>query len=116
MITQKKKTTIAPIVPLEYYPQELCEADVALLVRRAKIRAELKKLDAHLKPRIDATVEEYGTGMMKIGDRQIKITSTTRHAASWKSLAHGLLDPALIAEHLDNYTVKSTSTSCKVVF
>lgn len=108
----KTKQAIKPLMQAD---SVLTAEDIKLLQRREKIEAELKKLDADLKPRIKATIDEYGEGLVELDGHTLELKRSKRSSCSWQSLATALLDEAVIDEQKPAFTVTHDIDSCKVV-
>ena len=93
----------------------LTEADLALIKKRETLRRNLKKVETELKPRITRTLDQYGEGQFMLGNMIVELKRTIRSAVSWKSLAHGVVEPEVITSVQANYTVESNIDSAKVV-
>jgi hypothetical protein len=97
---------IRPLMPVETL---LTEDDVALLEQRETLKAELKRLDDQLKPKIAATIDQHGTGRLMVGSRQVELKESERQTVSWKSLAYAVAEEAAIDAVKEVYT-----ESCKI--
>jgi len=94
---------------------QLTEVDIKLLAEREGLRAELKRLDAYLKPRIEATIEAHGTGRVCIGEALVDLTAAVRLSTSWKAVAYAVADEAEVNAVKADFQLESTSYSAKVV-
>lgn len=113
--TAKAETGAKEIRPLMQAETLLTEADVKLLARRETVKAELKRLDDQLKPRISATIEAHGTGRLMIGSRQVDLKRSVRNSVCWKPLCHSLVEEAAILQVLDSFTEPYNIDQAKVV-
>lgn len=93
----------------------LTENDLTLLAERDDLKAELKRLDTHLKERITNTINKLGEGRFVIGEKQVELSRSIRSAISWKSLAHAVASEADIAEVRADFTVDSNVDKCSVM-
>jgi len=93
----------------------LTEADVKLLTRREVVKAELKKLDRQLKPKIAATIEQCGTGVVQIGNKRVELKEHDRNCVAWKPLVYSIIEEEAINEVLGSFTEVSKIRSAKVV-
>lgn len=93
----------------------LTPADLLRLERLAQLKAELKKLEEDLKPRIEATVKANGPGVVQIGSRQVKLAESVRQSYSWKSIAYAVAEEEAINAVKDDFAVEYTSYSARVV-
>jgi len=99
----------------------LTETDVKLLKEREGLRAELKRLDDYLKPRIEATIQVCGwadrphTGRVCIGESFMDLTTAVRLTTSWKACCYALANEAEVDAVRGDFTLESTSYSAKVV-
>ena len=89
--------------------------DIKLLRGRDRLKAELKRLDAHLKPRISAAIDELGAGRVMVGASMVELRRSARLSVSWAALATALLAADVIASQRESFTVEHTIDSCKVV-
>lgn len=112
MEATQTEQTIRPLVQAD---QMLTEDDVKKLDRQARLKAELKKLTDHLKPRIAATIEVHGTGRLLVGNRQVELKETERATVSWKSISYAIAEEEAIEAVREVYTVTSTTRTAKVV-
>lgn len=111
----KKRTTETVIRPLTQTGDLLTEDDVKLLKRRETIKAELKRLDTHLKPRITETIDIRGTGLVLIGNKQVELKRSIRASVSWKPLLYSIIDESTIDAVKDDYSNETNIDSCKAV-
>lgn len=93
----------------------LTPTDVALLEKREALKAELKKLDDQLKPKIAATIESHGTGRLMIGNRQVELKRSVRRSVAWKPLVYSLVEEAAIEAVRESFTEPYNVDTCKVV-
>ena len=93
----------------------LTEDDLALIKKRETLKRNLKKVESDLKPRITRTLNQYGAGQFMLGNMIVELKRTVRSAVSWKSLAHGVVEPEVIISVQANYTIESNIDSVKVV-
>lgn len=92
----------------------LTEADVDLLQKREGLKAELKRLDALLNPKVEATLDHIGgTGRYVVGNRQVELSESFRENCSWKELAYSVATEDAINAVKSNFT--STSSVRKAV-
>ena len=89
--------------------------DLSLIKKRETLKRNLKKVEAELKPRITRTVDQYGEGTFMLGNMIVELKRTVRSSISWKSLAHGVIEPEVITSVQASYTVESNIDSVKVV-
>ncbi len=68
----------------------LTEDDVELLLKREGLKAELKRLDALLNPKIERTIDECGCGRYAVGNRQVELSETLRENCSWKQVCYAV--------------------------
>lgn len=111
--TKTKQTEVRPLVAVD--APVLTSNDVGLLVERENLKAELKRLDKHLKERITNTIEAKGTGTMVIGDRQVELKRSIRNSVAWKPLCYSLNEEEAIQQVLDVFTEPVEINSAKVV-
>ncbi len=110
--TEAKNTkTIKQLVPVV---EMLEEADLVLMKRRDKIKAELKQLDSQLKPRIENTVKRFGVCTVKIGDAQVRLSQSVRASVSWKACAYSLASVEEVEAVTGEFTVESTSYKAQI--
>ncbi len=111
----KKETAETVIRPLMQTGDLLIEADVKLLTRRDKLKAEIKRLDTHLKPRIAETINIHGTGLVLIGNKQVELKRSVRASVSWKPLLYSIVDESTIDAAKGDYSNETNIDSCKAV-
>lgn len=93
----------------------LNKIDVGKLQRLAVLKQEVVALEEHLKPRIAATVKQYGEGNFTIGANVVKLSSVSRSNVSWKGLAESLIDAQVIADEKPNFTTPSVTYNAKII-
>ena len=111
MKTKTAKNEIRQLAAVEV----LTSADVKLLQERELLKAKLKVLDAHLKPRIELTVKQYGNDVVLIGDTKVQLKATARNAYSWKAVAYAVASIEEVDAVKDEFAVESQIYSAKVV-
>lgn len=94
---------------------QLSPVDIALLQEREELRAELKKLDSYLKPRIGATIDKMGIGKVFIGNNVVELRRSTRLSVSWAALCTSIAEPQAIEDAKGDFIVEHTIDSVKVV-
>ncbi|MFA7286933.1 MAG: hypothetical protein WC052_04720 [Patescibacteria group bacterium] len=95
--------------------QPLTDADFELLKRREEVKAELKRLDEHLKPRITATIDAHGTGKAKISHHEVELKRSVRNTVSWKSLCASLVPEDVILSTQPDFTEEYNVDSVEVL-
>lgn len=108
----KQAQEIRPVAKVD---QVLVEDDVKLLERREAIKAELKRLDDYLKPKIASTIDSHGDGRLMIGNRQIELKRSVRNSIAWKPLAYSLVPEEVILSVQDSFTEPYNVDSVKVI-
>ncbi len=93
----------------------LNERDVTKLEKLEVLKEEIKALEEHLKPRIEATFKRYGAGVRVIGAREVKLGKIDRNNTSWKGLAESNLPASVIEQEKPRHTTPSTSYNAKIV-
>lgn len=94
---------------------QLTGDDIVMLAKVEKMKAQIRKMDAYLKGRIQATVETIGEGSHKIAGYSILLKKSVRSSPSWKSIAHALNTEEEILAVQPEYTVDSVNYSAKLV-
>lgn len=89
--------------------------DIGKLQRFQVLKEELKELEEHLKPKIEATIKKYGVGNVTIGANVVKLSTVARNNVSWKGLAESLIDAKVIENEKPNFTTPSISYNAKII-
>jgi len=112
--TSRKKAGTGEIRQLS--PVELLTAsDVKLLAEREELKAKLKTLDAHLKPRIELTVKRFGSDVVMIGNTKVQLKETSRSSYSWKAVAYAVASIEEVDAVKDEFAVESAIYSAKIL-
>lgn len=113
MKTLIKKTKIERV---DTASQLLTGADMAMQAKLEKAKKTVKEIEAHLKPRITATIEEYGVGRVMIDNTiQIELKRSVRNSVAWKPLCHSVASEEIIAEVQESFTEPYNVDSMKVL-
>jgi hypothetical protein len=89
--------------------------DVRQITRREELKLELCKLNAYLKPRIEACVHKFGTGRIMVGSEMVDLSEAVRATTSWKAVAYAVASEAEVEAVKSNFTLESTSYSARIV-
>lgn len=93
----------------------LTSADVPLLERRQELKDALTRLDKMLKPRISATIDKLGTGLVQVGDRHIELSRSVRTTYSWRAVAYVLAPEEVVDKAKEGFALDSNIDKCKVL-
>jgi len=94
---------------------QLTEVDVELLQQRDELKNELKRLDEHLRPRIEATVKAHGACRVCIGSHLVDLKEMRRLSTSWKACAYAVATEEEVNAVKGNFTLESISFDARVV-
>jgi len=111
MKTKTAKNEIRQLAAIEV----LTSADVKLLQERESLKAKLKALDAHLKPRIELTVKKFGNDVVLIGNTKVQLKESSRSTYSWKAVAYAVASIEEVDAVKDEFAVESQIYSAKVI-
>lgn len=79
--------------------------DVRLLKLKAALRAELKSIEAKLRPKIDRVVEKIGADCeVRVGSDVVHVKRTQVSVADWKTIAYAVAPENEILEIKPLYT------------
>lgn len=87
--------------------------DLALLRRKAELKAELAEIDAVIKPKIEKAVRSFGVKTLKAHGATLILNMQTRITTKWKGLAESMLSQDQIDAAFDEFSTESKVYSMK---